>query len=581
MKHRGKLSRTMLVLSLLTAGYLCSTSPASALELYRPGAAFGPAGVGAGEFENAQSIAVDESTGAVYVYDTGGEGSIYKFNRQGEPLEFSATQLNSIGSVGRAGTGEVQLAVDNSAGPDKGDIYAANGTNVRVYSPEGLLLSEIDAAAGAPWGEACGVAVDTSGNVYVGLYPEHVNRYSATSGFVTSASYSGSLFGVNQVCNIAANAAGDVYVDSWPQGPVTEFGEEHFNEAEEGAGAGITVDGAGSTLAVDQSTGDVFVNEQGAIAQFKVTGSTVSQERSFGTGVINNSYGVAVDHQNAAEVYASDRGLEQVRPFRLESLLPPNVDAVAPLVINVDKHGALLQGTINPENASTFYQIEYGQSTAYGQITPAVNIGSGSSSLPTAAVALHELKAGSTYHYRLIASNVAGSTVGADHTFSTLPLSPPTATTGNVSGVGATTATLSGLVDGNGPEATYEFELASEPDNFVPVGFASLPASEGAQPVSLTIAYLSPGAAYRYRLSTTTTDGASVGLEGTFTTQGLPVAGLTVAPALPPLLGQTPTPPLKEATAKHHKAKTKKKKKKSKGAKARARTERNRSPRTR
>jgi hypothetical protein len=79
---------------------------------------------------------------------------------------------------------------------------------------------------------------------------------------------------------------------------------------------------------------------------------------------------------------------------------------------------ATLNGTVNPEGAGTAYYFQFGPTTAYGATTPAGSIAGDISGRPVSA-SLSKLKPGTTYHYHLVATNAAGTTVGADRTFTT------------------------------------------------------------------------------------------------------------------------------------------------------------------
>jgi CSLREA domain-containing protein len=87
-------------------------------------------------------------------------------------------------------------------------------------------------------------------------------------------------------------------------------------------------------------------------------------------------------------------------------------------VHDVTSRGATLTGAANPNERATSYRFELGRTTAYGRLTPARGIGAGTSSVPASAV-LSALRAGTTYHYRLVATNGDGTTRGADRTFRT------------------------------------------------------------------------------------------------------------------------------------------------------------------
>jgi hypothetical protein len=93
----------------------------------------------------------------------------------------------------------------------------------------------------------------------------------------------------------------------------------------------------------------------------------------------------------------------------------------------VSANGAQLQGGVYPNGDDTSYWWEYGTTTAYGQETPHVDIGSGTPAAPavSAPAVLTGLQPNTTYHYRLDAENAVGAVDGYDFTFTT-PAAPPT-----------------------------------------------------------------------------------------------------------------------------------------------------------
>jgi len=85
----------------------------------------------------------------------------------------------------------------------------------------------------------------------------------------------------------------------------------------------------------------------------------------------------------------------------------------APTASTGGSDGATAHGAVNPENQSTSWYFEYGPTSQYGAVTPA-------GTLP-APEALHQVQAplpglvaGRLYHYRLVASNAAGTVEGED-----------------------------------------------------------------------------------------------------------------------------------------------------------------------
>ena len=77
-----------------------------------------------------------------------------------------------------------------------------------------------------------------------------------------------------------------------------------------------------------------------------------------------------------------------------------------------------LSGTVNPNGFETTFYFEYGTDTSYGNRTPTGNAGSGDMTL-TVTAQVSGLQPNTTYHYRIVALNAAGTVVGEDRTFTT------------------------------------------------------------------------------------------------------------------------------------------------------------------
>src|SRR4051794_35198010 len=74
---------------------------------------------------------------------------------------------------------------------------------------------------------------------------------------------------------------------------------------------------------------------------------------------------------------------------------------------------ATVTGTVNPNGQSTTSSIQFGTTTGYGLQTSPRSVGSGSGNQDV-SVELTGLRPGTTYHYRVIATNASGTTVGGD-----------------------------------------------------------------------------------------------------------------------------------------------------------------------
>jgi hypothetical protein len=196
----------------------------------------------------------------------------------------------------------------------------------------------------------------------------------------------------------------------------------------------------------------------------------------------------------------------------------------------VEQSSAIITALIDPQNTQTTYQIEYGTSTEYGSSfpVPGGTVGSGLSDIPVEEQ-VTGLQAGRTYHYRILATNAAGSVGGPDGTFTTAPPTPPVMGAYTASEVSQNGVTLSGTVDPQGTQTFYEFDLGTDTSYgtkiFGNAGFGNVPAS-----VSVSLQNLAANTTYHYRLITTNTFATITGPDQTFTTPPYPTAILAAPP---------------------------------------------------
>jgi hypothetical protein len=78
---------------------------------------------------------------------------------------------------------------------------------------------------------------------------------------------------------------------------------------------------------------------------------------------------------------------------------------------------AMLRGVLLPGGQTTVWRFQYGTTDAYGFLTPLRRAGR----VRLTAAEIGKLSPGTTYHFRLVAMNAAGTTAGADMTFTTPP----------------------------------------------------------------------------------------------------------------------------------------------------------------
>jgi hypothetical protein len=531
----------------LAGGLLFSSAPAGAFTDHTFVRSFGPGGPGMGAFADPQSIAVDQSTGDVYVYDNNEDGEpsergrIYKFNAAGEPANFLAhanasEDTNVIEGIGDLGNnnGAAQIAVDNSSGPDKGDIYFANYDGeveeTLIYDSNGVGVGVL--ASYGPSARSCGVAVDSAGAVYI-RYPGlgQLQRYVPVTNPVKTSDYASELSDLgNSICNIAIDSEGNAYTAQPGGGPVTKYPASQFSTKETRA-SGATIPGAaGSTLAVDPLDNDVFVDEGSKFTQYSSSGGLLGASET--GGAIAESFGIAVSDApgSTGDVYVSDNADHSVDIYGPVITLPDALTGQATALRPNGASGeATLNGTVNADNTSgASYQFQYGTETSYGSTTPATSF-AGTQTLPASST-LTALLPNTAYHYRLDATNSSGLVnYGPDRQFTLV--TPPMVNDQPPSAANPTLASVqfTGTLDPENSPTFYHFAYvpASEyqrgtSDPYVAGGTTNeINAGAGVEDETvgpLAATDLQPGTTYDYALVATNSAGTSIGEEHTFTT---------------------------------------------------------------
>jgi hypothetical protein len=200
--------------------------------------------------------------------------------------------------------------------------------------------------------------------------------------------------------------------------------------------------------------------------------------------------------------------------------------AVTNAALGTTTSAAVLNGTVNPTNLATTYHFEYGTTTAYGTNTASQSAGSDYATHAESA-SLTGLAPNTTYHFRIVATNAIGSSVGADQVFTT-SANAPLVVTGSASGVSSSAATVHGSVNPNGVATTYHFDYGTS----TKYGKSTAPASAGAGKTAVSVAVhltgLRPGAVYHYRLVAQSPGGITSGGDRTFSAKAvIAVAGVS------------------------------------------------------
>jgi DNA-binding beta-propeller fold protein YncE len=540
-----KLIATGLTMLAVSGGALAfAGAQALAAQTYgAPTLSFGSSGSGAGQFalqpgetfgpetRSGSSVAVNDATHDVYVTDTG-NARIDEFDQNGNFIRAwgygvadgttSAPQTcTTTCFAGIPGSGEGQLAtpvaiaVDNSGGSSNEDVYVAENGNDRIekFDSTGAYLATIPLPERESGKGLMGVAVDATGKVwlaeqYLGGYMI-IDEFDSTGTFITSW---GDPNHANAHSGLAVDSAENVYAN-------TGFGGGGVVTKYNSVGEYLAFVGFCCTdgLAFDSSTGDLFADHESFIVQSDSSGNVI---REFGFGSLSGGQGIAVD-PGTGTVYVADSTNGVVQAFSPVTL----PDATVGPPSNVQRTSVTLNGTVAPGGIdANGLQFEYGLTGGYGTVVavspPAC------SALETecpVTVSVTGLKLGTTYHYRLDASNVNGTNSSQDTTFTTAP-AVSGVTSGSVSDLTATTATINGSVEPEGLETHYycRYGLDTSYGSASPVPPGIETSANGSVPATCALSGLQPSKTYHFQLVATNSYGTTSGEDITFVTPPAP-----------------------------------------------------------
>jgi hypothetical protein len=403
-----------------------------------------------GSLSNPNGIAVDESTGDVYVADIGTD-MVYKFDATGSPVNFSSLGSNALsGSATPAGSFSfpsvygtpAAIAVDNSASasdPSAGDLYVLDASHevIDKFSPTGAYISQIKGFSA----KVLGLGVDASGDVRVLLENAVIDLFnnSTTNGLMREMAQEEDG-GLPAAYGFAVAPTGDGYPLLSPCDCLAKLGgnDEQFGQVDAGS---RSEPGSDTAIAVDPATDHVFVDDQSSVDEWDTgdmngdiggspgEGGQPSKDTlvsTFGGLQLSSSAagqgGIAVDGASG-DIYVSNPADGKVDVFASTA---PAVSVATPA--NVTTTGATLEGTINPRGlavASCRFEYEvsvfhpgvlelrapvssFGQSVPCEQ-TPA-QIGSGTGPVHVSAD-VGGLQPGNLYDFRLSAENTGGGSL--------------------------------------------------------------------------------------------------------------------------------------------------------------------------
>jgi NHL repeat-containing protein len=518
--------------------------------------------VGNGETVQIPSgIAVNQSTGDIYIADTGNQridelepdGAFMR--AWGWGVADGQSRLETCGpdafpptltcQAGISGSGAGQfvhpvfIAVDNSTGPSKGDVYVGDYGDglVTKFNAEGALESAWGDTTPTPDGQLgpytrvgitlSGIAVDANGDLSVAYY-----NFSYTLPTVADFTPEGGL--IEELSRQKKEGASYQEEEelSWgtfvPHGVAVDSEGNLFQVGEKGATGGtssgieeITRSGrligqlkasepVPTGLAVDSGTGDLYADTGSSVEQFVYAGLGVVEEQgstctvepkslfgsrcsattSFGAGDIGAGAGIAVV-ASTHDVYVADAATSRIDVF-VPAIIP---DVATGAASEVKGRSATVAGTVDPDGEGPAKcQVVWGTTTEFGHVTPCEQVEVPDGNAPVAVQAkLTELQPDTTYYYRVQATNRNGTSVGTsseDRQFSTPGPGLKPGIGSSVFDVAATSATLEASIDPNngplspvpGAPTSYYFQYSTASTagcEVAPASCTSVPAAPG------------------------------------------------------------------------------------------------------
>jgi hypothetical protein len=344
-------------------------------------------------------------------------------------------------------------------------------------------------------------------------------------------------------------------------------GDMMFTTAGTGPAAPSATTTAESSLTSSGATLNGTVNPNGETATVYFEYGTTSLNQTTSSTILNSDLtvtqpvGIPVSGLSPNTLYqyeiVAQNGIGTtfgaVLNFTTPGATPVAVTQAATDIISTN---ATVNGTVNPGGLASIYYFEYGTDTNYGSYTATNPLAAGSSAVAVMEL-LTNLQPATVYHFQLVASNILGTNLGGDLTF-TNTAAAPTVVTLAATALSADGATLNGSVNPNGLATTWYFEYGTDTNYGTLTTPTSLPPTNLVSDVSSILSTLNADTVYHFQLVATNIIGTNYGGDLTFSTVSVPAMVSCPPPitvnqatgecsqtvAFVPLVTGTPTPTL-------------------------------------
>ncbi len=475
-------------------------------------------GVVSGTGVAVDSDPLSSSAGDVYVLETA-INRVEKFGPSGEFLLTFGGDVNEttggnvclVGEKCKAGTegsasgqfgqlGQTPIAVGST-----GLVYVGDVGRVQVFEPSGVWKETISLAALSSTGVVTGLAVDSSGDVFVKDAGAAGVREFEPGGVEKSVQFDA---GSTSVASIAVDGAGDLYVGDTNGRSNFGFHVLKYNPA------GKAVGDFGANTVRGGSTSIEF-KERLQNELFDFNGMAFSEASGSPDLYVSERYEERSEH-NVSTISSS---------VWMLPVPPPGPFIAGESATPGPRESSRLEATVDAEGSETAYHFEYVSDANFkvsgyadAVSTPVGSLGASLAEVPVSVV-VTGLSPTSLYHYRVVASNAESSKgpgAGPDQVFETLPavlLENEYATN-----VTSSSATLNANVNPLGAGTEYRFEYGTSASHgSVVTGNAG--AGSASELISAHLQGLMEGGTYHYRITVSNEFGTVVGSDRAFTTQ--------------------------------------------------------------
>jgi len=408
-----------------------------------------------------------------------------------------------------------QLAIAPGTAPNAGNVLVADPGNRRVdeYTAAGAFVRafgwNVNSAGGSGELEVCTVSCQKAPTT--GSSPGQFANSQPTRVAVDSsgAAYTVESAGNNRVqrFNPSASLAAVFAQSSLPEATLSNMAINPTNDHV--FVTSVLGQGGGDILLLEFDSFGALLNTYGTGAGFTVAG---------GLGLNPAS--------TASPVYLSSTSFGH-RVFVFDEPTADPVATIAPVTTHAGT-SATFDGEVNPTGLPVGYHFEYSPNGVNWIEAPSsdVDLGFSDFGLHPASQSVEGLTGSQPYHVRLVAekhflfgTDSAGSATSSETTFTTDPASPAILPV-VASGISDTGASLNAKLDPQNETTAYHFEYGT--GDCATHACTALPSGEtgggGPRLVTRNLSGLEPATTYHFRLVATNSTGTTVGPDRAFTT---------------------------------------------------------------